>query len=88
MLRESGELDVAVTDHQAADLRDVARMAHEYGEELEYLDAGATRALVDSPSYRAGLLDRTGVALVDPARLAWPHCPPSRGSRAHRQLFR
>lgn len=67
----SGELDVAVTDHQAADLRDVARMAHEYGEELEYLDAGATRALVDSPSYRAGLLDRTGVALVDPARLAW-----------------
>ena len=67
----SGELDVAVTDHQVSDLHDVARMAREYGEGLEFLDADATRALVDSPTYRAGLLARTGVALVDPARLAW-----------------
>lgn len=67
----AGELDVAVTEHQAADLRDVARLARQYGEEVEYLDEEATRALVDSPSYVAGLLDRRGVALVDPARLAW-----------------
>lgn len=69
--RRAGELDVAVTEHQAAGLRDLARLAQQYGEQLEYLDANATRALVDSPTYAAGLLDRVGIALVDPARLAW-----------------
>jgi glycine/D-amino acid oxidase-like deaminating enzyme len=69
--RRAGELDVAVTEHQASDLRDLARLGQEYGEDLEWLDQDATRALVDSPTYVAGLLDRSGVALVDPARLAW-----------------
>lgn len=66
-----GDLLVAVTQHQAADLRDIAGTALEYGEDFELLTAEATRDLVDSPTYLAGLVDRTGVALVDPARLAW-----------------
>jgi glycine/D-amino acid oxidase-like deaminating enzyme len=35
------------------------------------LDADDTRALVNSPTYLAGLLDEDGTALVDPARLVW-----------------
>jgi glycine/D-amino acid oxidase-like deaminating enzyme len=38
---------------------------------VELLSAARTRALVDSPTYLGGLLDRHGVAMVNPARLAW-----------------
>ena len=42
-----------------------------HGHVVEVLDAAAVRQLVDSPAYVGGLLDRTGNALVEPARLAW-----------------
>ena len=35
------------------------------------LDAEETRALVNSPTYLAGLLDEDATAMVDPARLVW-----------------
>ena len=35
------------------------------------LDEADVRAEVDSPRYLAGLWDRTGTAMVEPARLAW-----------------
>ena len=40
-------------------------------EESALLSAAQTRALVSSPTYLGGLLDRHGVAMVNPARLAW-----------------
>ncbi len=67
----AGELDVATEDYQVAALRELADVAADHGEQLELLDAAGCRALVDSPLYRGGVLDRHGVALVDPAKLSW-----------------
>ena len=70
-LVRSGELDVAVEDYQVADLREMVDEAASLGLDYEFLDRDAVRALVDSPTYRAGVLDRRGVVMVDPARLSW-----------------
>jgi glycine/D-amino acid oxidase-like deaminating enzyme len=67
----TGALDVAVAPWQVTDLRDVHEQARRLGEDSALLDAEETRSLVESPTYLAGLLDRTGTALVDPARLVW-----------------
>ena len=67
----TGEIDVAVAEHQVQDLRELSELGDEFGEHLEFLDAAQMRARVDSPTYLAGLLDSRGVALVNPARLAW-----------------
>ena len=61
-LRRDGVLTVATRPHEVADLEP---------DRPGFLDAAATRALVDSPTYLAGRVDRDGVVLVDPARLAW-----------------
>jgi len=53
------ELAEAVADHTAA------------GDDVELLDTGATRSMLDSATYMGGLIVRNGFALVDPARLAW-----------------
>jgi glycine/D-amino acid oxidase-like deaminating enzyme len=81
----TGELDAATEEHQVADLAALAELAAGYGAGLEFLDGAATRAMVDSPLYRAGILDRHGVALVDPAKLAWElaRVVRSRGVRIH-----
>ena len=70
-LVRSGELDVAVEDYQVADLRDVVAEAASLGLNWQFLDRDEVRARVDSPTYRAGVLDRDGVVMVDPARLTW-----------------
>ena len=70
-LVRSGELDVAVADYQVADLRDMVAEAAALGLAYEFLDREQVRARVDSPTYRAGVLDRDGVVMVDPARLSW-----------------
>lgn len=67
----TGEIDVAVEEHQQEDLRATVDLARSLGLDWEFLDEDATRARVHSPSYLAGAWDRSGVALVDPARLAW-----------------
>ncbi|WP_442576946.1 NAD(P)/FAD-dependent oxidoreductase [Microbacterium sp. F51-2R] len=56
----TGTLSVAVEPHQ------VEWLAEEEG----FLDAAATRALVDSPTYLAGAWERDETALVHPAKLA------------------
>ena len=67
----TGELDVALEPWQLEDLGSLQKTMQELGGDVELLTASQTRALVDSPTYLGGLLDRHGVAMVNPARLAW-----------------
>jgi glycine/D-amino acid oxidase-like deaminating enzyme len=41
------------------------------GRQTHLLDRAAVRGEVHSPTCLAGLWDRDGVAMVDPAKLAW-----------------
>lgn len=66
----TGELTVATAAWQADELRALARLGGQVGVELELLDRDQVRAKVHSPTYVAGLLDRRGTAMLDPARLA------------------
>ena len=67
----TGELDVALEAWQLDDLRDLHHRLRDLGQEVDLLSAAQTRALVCSPTYLGGLLDRDGVAMLNPARLAW-----------------
>ena len=67
----SGELDVAVADWQVADLAEEHALARRQGLDWRLLDREQTQAEVASPTYLAAIDDPHGVALVDPARLAW-----------------
>jgi glycine/D-amino acid oxidase-like deaminating enzyme len=58
----TGELHVATQPYQ------VEELAAEPG---DFLDRDEVRAEVDSPTYLGGLWDRSGAAMLDPARLAW-----------------
>ncbi|GGP61629.1 NAD(P)/FAD-dependent oxidoreductase [Streptomyces griseoincarnatus] len=69
----TGEIDVATEPYQAEELRAWYDQigAHGLADGIEYLDADAVREQVDSPTFLAGLYDRRGVAMLNPARLAW-----------------
>jgi glycine/D-amino acid oxidase-like deaminating enzyme len=67
----TGEIDVATEPYQLDELREAADQAKSLGIELELLDRDQVRAEVDSPTFAGGLWDRTGVALLHPAKLAW-----------------
>ncbi|MEV4323847.1 FAD-dependent oxidoreductase [Microbispora rosea] len=67
----TGELRVATEEWQLAGLDDEVSGAASLGLRLERLDREQVRAEVDSPTYLGGVWDRDGVAMVDPARLAW-----------------
>jgi len=69
--QRTGELQVAVEPHQVAELHETVALAQRYGVDLEFLDQQAVRARVDSPTYLGAVYDRTGVAVMDPAALAW-----------------
>lgn len=69
-LERTGELHVALEPHELAWLDEEAELLARLGHDVERLDGEALRAEISSPTYRAGLWDRTGAALVDPARLA------------------
>jgi glycine/D-amino acid oxidase-like deaminating enzyme len=67
----SGELDVAVADWQVEALAEEHRLARSLGLDWQLLDRDQIQTEVASPTYLAGIDDRDGVALVDPARLTW-----------------
>jgi glycine/D-amino acid oxidase-like deaminating enzyme len=69
-LESTGELDVAVAPHQLADLSEAQRLFEEFGQRAELLDADALQAQIHSPLYLGGLWQRSGAALVNPAKLA------------------
>jgi glycine/D-amino acid oxidase-like deaminating enzyme len=68
---ETGELLVATAEHQLEELAGAVTAMRAAGHDVRLLDAAATRAEVDSPTYLGALADPHGTALVEPARLAW-----------------
>lgn len=66
----SGEINVANEEYQVEELRDEAQHAPQYGEQVQFLDREEMRARVNSPTYLAGILDKS-VAIVNPAQFAW-----------------
>jgi glycine/D-amino acid oxidase-like deaminating enzyme len=68
---KTGFLLTAREQHEAEELSEFAEVLRERGIDAEYLDQPAVRRELDSPTYIAGLWQRTGNAIVDPARLAW-----------------
>jgi glycine/D-amino acid oxidase-like deaminating enzyme len=69
-LELTGDLAVALEDHEVAGLEDEARTFRRYGYDAEVLDGPGARALVNSPMFKGGLWVRTGAGLVNPAKLA------------------
>ncbi|WP_328301077.1 FAD-binding oxidoreductase [Streptomyces sp. NBC_00435] len=69
----SGEIDVATEPHQVAELRELHAEAEKLGLAggSQWLDEDALRAEVDSPTFLGGIWDRDGVAMLNPAKLAW-----------------
>jgi glycine/D-amino acid oxidase-like deaminating enzyme len=69
-LELTGDLAVALESHEVEWLKESAELLDRFGHEHELLDAEAVRAEVASPTYLAGLWDKTDAALVDPGKLA------------------
>jgi glycine/D-amino acid oxidase-like deaminating enzyme len=67
----TGELHVATADWQLRELSAYHSEAVARGLDVELLDRASLRAEVDSPTYLGGVWDRSGCAMVDPARLVW-----------------
>ncbi|MEU3775650.1 FAD-dependent oxidoreductase [Streptomyces sp. NPDC032472] len=69
----TGEIDVATEPHQVEELRELHEEAERLGLAggMRWLDRDELRAEVDSPTFLAGLWDTDGVAMLNPAKLAW-----------------
>jgi glycine/D-amino acid oxidase-like deaminating enzyme len=66
-----GQLSVATEQWQVDELIDAEPLLREHGEDFVSLDADQVRAEVASPTFLAGLWQRSHVGLVDPARLVF-----------------
>ncbi len=69
--QRSGQILPAVRDNQVEGVRESFELHQSFGEDVEWLDAETLRTHVDSPTYLAGYVDRSGCAMLDPARLVW-----------------
>ncbi len=67
----TGGLDVATAQHQVDELRELVAERQAAGHDVSFLEADEVRARVDSPTYLGAQHDPHGIALVEPARLAW-----------------
>ena len=70
-LVRSGELTVALEPHEEEWLAEEAQELRRLGHDAVLLDADAVRAEVRSPTYRAGLWQRSGAGILHPGKLAW-----------------
>ncbi|WP_438856188.1 NAD(P)/FAD-dependent oxidoreductase [Agromyces sp. M3QZ16-3] len=70
-LRRVGKTTLAVEPWQVDGLREAVELGARHGVALELQSRDEVQADVHSPTYLAGLRDRSGTVLVDPARLAW-----------------
>jgi glycine/D-amino acid oxidase-like deaminating enzyme len=68
---QTGELSVATEPWQAAGWAEEPEVAARYGITLDYLNRDQVQAEIHSPRYVAGLWDRSGAAILNPAKLAW-----------------
>jgi glycine/D-amino acid oxidase-like deaminating enzyme len=66
-----GVLDVATREHEVSDLEEHAEELRRFGHDALWLDRDAARAEIDSPTFLGGVWQKSGVAVLDPARLAW-----------------
>ena len=72
--QRTGVIEVVADQHPdsyRAELHEEFALLERLGHDVEWLESDAMRAQVHSPTYSAGLWDRSGCALVDPARLVW-----------------
>ena len=69
-LEESGELTVALEPHQIAWLEEEAELLQRFGHDVTLLGEAAMQGEVASPTFLGGVWDRTGAAILDPAKLA------------------
>ena len=67
----TGDIALATDPHHLEGFDEVRALSAEHGEKIEVLDREQVAELVRSPRYLGGVVDRDGVALVNPARLAW-----------------
>lgn len=67
----TGEMEVATAPHELEWLRESHDSALSLGYRSELLDREAVQREVHSPTYLGGWWDRDGIAMLDPARLAW-----------------
>jgi glycine/D-amino acid oxidase-like deaminating enzyme len=68
---KTGMLVVAREPHEVEELRGAVDELRRYGYTADWLDAEEARGEVDSPTYRGAIWQRSGSAIVDPAKLAW-----------------
>jgi glycine/D-amino acid oxidase-like deaminating enzyme len=66
---ETGALDVALEPHQLDELEAAAEEARAYGHEVDLLDREQIQAQIHSPLFLGALHDKTGAAMVNPAKL-------------------
>lgn len=72
--RRTGVIEVVADQHPESyrhELHEEFALLERLGHDVEWLDTDAMRGEVHSPTYTAGLWDRSGCAIVDPARLVW-----------------
>lgn len=69
--RPSGELEIAYAPHQIPDLQARPALARPFGEHFAWIDRDALATRLRSPLFHGALFESDGVALVNPARLAW-----------------
>ncbi|MFB6516485.1 NAD(P)/FAD-dependent oxidoreductase [Streptomyces sp. NPDC056401] len=67
----TGSIVVATEPYQLAGLAEEAEAAARYGGKPVLLDGEAVRAEIGSPTFLGGLWNKTDVAMVNPAGLAW-----------------
>ena len=84
-LELTGDLAVALEPHEERGLEQDAVELARLGHDVTLLDRDAVRAELDSPTYRAGLWQRSGAGILDPAKLAWglADTAESLGARLH-----
>jgi glycine/D-amino acid oxidase-like deaminating enzyme len=68
---QTGDILLALEPHEVEWISEEADLLREHGHEVEMLDREGVQAEVHSPTYLAGRWQKTGSALVDPARLSW-----------------
>jgi glycine/D-amino acid oxidase-like deaminating enzyme len=67
----TGELTAAYDAWQVDELASYAKLASEYGIDVDVWDAERMQSEVHSPTYLGGAHEPDGTALVNPGRLAW-----------------